>query len=255
MALIEAKYERGQLRVLMERATLKKVGRTNRILGEGVRDGAERIRTRAVRNVSGYPVSYAGGAFRVQVKTGALKGSIETEWPYGDMLTARVLVNGSHTSTSNVGGYHGKPVPVSRYAAAIEYGHREIDLKKTMQGKTVPFFGARAQNAQGPYAATGLKKTDYLTMGSDGILDQKSSYRSQTLDQKLRALGKGPMHFQRKKTGSGGAYFIAFRKVGKTGWIIPAAKPRPFMAAAAQASTGDVQRIIGGKVRAVLAEG
>jgi hypothetical protein len=252
MPLIEARYDHGQLTALMQRATLKRIGRNNRMLGEGVRDGAERIRTRAVRNVSGYPVTYTGGAFRVQVKSGALKGALETEWPYGDSLTARVFVNGAHTSLSNTGGYIGRPVPVSRYAAAIEHGHGEIDLKKTMLGKTVPFFGARAQNAQGAYAATGLRKTDFFTFSGDGI-KIGSGYQSESLNAKLAAKRKGPMVFDRKRTASGSSYFIAFRKVGKTGWIIPEAKPRPFMAAAAKASTVDVQRIIGRKVRAVLA--
>ncbi len=255
MPLIEARYDHGQLTALMQRATLKRIGANNRALGEGVRDSAERIRTRAVRNVSGYPVTFTGGAFRVQVKTGALKGAMETEWPYGDALTARVFVNGSHTSTSNTGGYPGKPVPVSRYAAAIEYGHKEIDLKKSMLGKTVPFFGARAQNAVGAYAATGLRKTMYLTGDSEGVLTERHAYKSLSFDAKLRAKGKQPMNFARKRTASGGAYFIAFRKVGKKGWIIPEAKPRPFMAAAAQASTVDVQRIIGRKVRDILAGG
>ena len=254
MAHIEARYERGSLQVLMKRATLTQLGGGNRVLGEGVRDGAEKIRQRAVRNVSGYPVTYTGGAFVVRVKTGALKGAMETEWPFTSQWTARVFVNGTHTSTSNTGGYPGKPVPVSRYAGAIERGHKEIDLKKTMLGKTVPFFGARALNPSGPYSATGLRKTEYLTEGSDGVLKRASSYRSESLEQKLRSQGKSPMNFDRKRTASGGSYFIAFRKVGKKGWIIPEAKPRPFMDAAAQASTQDVRRIIGGKVRVVLAE-
>lgn len=237
MALITARYERGTLQVLMERATLAKVGRGNRVLGEGVRDAAEKIRQRAVRNVSGYPVSYTGGSFVVKVVTGALKGAIETEWPYQDMLSARIFVNGAHTSTTNVGGYPGKPVPVSRYAGAIERGHGEIDLKKTMMGKTVPFFGARSQSATGPYTERGL-----VAIG-------KKSYISKVPGKK-----KTLLVYTRKRTASGGSYFISFRKVGKKGWIIPAAKPRPFMAAAAQGATQDVRRIIGGKVRAVLAE-
>jgi hypothetical protein len=244
MALIEARYERGQLQVLMKRATLASIGRDNRVLGEGVRDAAEKIRQRAVRNVSGYPVNYAGGAFVVKVVTGALKGAMETEWPYRDLLAARIFVNGAHTSTTNIGGYPGKPVPVSRYAAAIEHGHGEIDLKKTMMGKTIPFFGARAQGAQGPYSATGLKA---VPLGA-GV------FSSTRLNRKLAAKGKRPMYFNRKRTASGGSYFLSFRKVGKKGWIIPAAKPRPFMAAAAQGSAVDVRRIIGSKVRAVLAE-
>lgn len=237
MALITAKYERGQLSVLMQRATLARIGRDNRALGEGVRDAAEKIRQRAVRNVSGYPVSYTGGSFVVKVVTGALKASLETEWPYGDILTARVFVNGTHTSVSNTGGYPGKPVPVSRYAGSIERGHGEIDLKKTMMGKTVPFFGARAQNATGPYAERGL-----VAVGRNQYISKTPTAR------------KSLLVFNRKRTASGGSYFITYRKVGKTGWIIPAAKPRPFVAAAAQGATVDVRRIIGGKVRGILTE-
>lgn len=266
MALIEARYEHGQLTTLMRRATLRQIGaKGERALGEGIRDGAEKVRQRAVRNVSGYPVNYTGGAFRVQVKTGALKGAIESEWPYGDHLTARVFVNGSHTSTSSTGGYMGKPTPVSKYAASIEHGHREIDLKKTMMGKTVPFFGARSSSARGPFAATGLREVKHFTLtptpgglgfgGSDQVMNVGSAWHSDRLDKKLHDRGKRSMAFARKRTSSGGSYFIAFRKVGKKGWIIPEAKPRPFMAAAASASRDDVRRLIGGKVRSILAEG
>lgn len=230
--MITAKYEHGEVRVLLGgHAQLA----NSRALGEGVRDGAEKIRQRAVRNVSGFPVSYTGGAFVVRVKTGALKGAIETEWPYGNQLTARIFVNGTHTSTSSTGGYPSKPVPVSRYAGAIERGHKEIDLKKTMLGKTVPFFGARAMNAKGPYTETGL-----VSVG-------KSQFISRTPDARRK-----PLIYSRRRTASGGSYFIAFRKVGKKGWIIPAAKPRPFMAAAGAGSVREVQVAIGRKVRPAL---
>lgn len=203
------------------------------LIGLGIRDSAEKIRTRAIRNVSGYPVSYEGGAFRVQVKTGALKGAIESRWPHGDLLTARVFVNGSHTSVSNTGGYPSRPVPVSRYAAAIEFGHGPIDLKKTMMGKTVPFFGARAQNAQGPYAERGLV----------------SAGGGQFISSQPRGDGKKALVYDRRRTASGGSYFIAFRKVGKKGWVIPEAKPRPFMAAARDESRPDIRRLLGARVR------
>lgn len=266
MPLITAKYERGSLQVLLERASMRRIsGRGRQVLGEGVRDGAERIRQRAVRNVSGYPVSQDGRYFRVNTSTGALKGAIEAQWPYGDTFSARVFVNGSHTSVTQIGGYTGRPTSVGRYAAAIERGHPQIDLKKTMMGKVVPFFGARAQNAKGPYAATGLRKTSTFTLaptpgglgfgGSDEVVEIHSGYQSAKLNAKLAAKGKKPMTFARKRTASGGSYFLAFRKVGKKGWIIPEAQPRPFMAAAASGSRADVQRIIGGKARQLLAEG
>ena len=126
-------------------------------IGFLVRDYAQLVRTRAVYNVSGYPVTYTGGSFVVRVRTGTLKGSLEMQWPYGSTYRARVQVNGTLTSEpGSVGGFISKPRPVSEYASAIEDGHEEIDLKKTMMGKTVPFIAARAQNARGPYAATGL---------------------------------------------------------------------------------------------------
>jgi hypothetical protein len=241
MALIEARYERGSLDVLLKRATLRKLGGAGRRqLGEGIRDTAERVRQRAVRNVSGYPVTYTGGVFVVKVRTGALKGAMEMEWPYGSEWVARVFVNGAHTSTSNIGGYPGKPVAVSKYAAAIEHGHKEIDLKQHMMGKTVPFFGARSQTATGPYAERGL-----ISIGGGQFVSRNPSGKCG---------GKQPLVYDRKRTASGGSYFITYRKVGKKGWVIPAAKPRPFMAAAALGSAPDARRLVGGRVRAVLAE-
>lgn len=237
--MLTAKFEGGSLYILLNRATLNDVGNAGRrALGEGVRDGAEKIRQRAVRNVSGYPVNQGGRSFVIRVRTGALKGALETEWPYGSEWAARVFVNGTHTSTTNIGGYPSKPVPVSRYAGSIEHGHKEVDLKKTMEGKIVPFFGARSLNAQGPYAETGL-----AAIG-------KSQYISRTPKPGTRS----PLVYDRKRTASGGSYFISFRKVGKKGWIIPEAQPRPFMQAAAEGATAEVRRAIGSKVRAMLAE-
>jgi integrase len=107
-------------------------------------------------------------------------------------------------------------------AGAIEYGHAEIDLKKTMQGKIVPFFASKSATATGPYAARGLDQ-----------IGKSNQYTSKSLNNKLQALGKANMNFTKHAgkgpTGGAGAYYISFRRVGKTGWIIPAAKPRPFM--------------------------
>jgi hypothetical protein len=199
-------------------------------LGKAVKTAGVALQTQAVRNVSGYPVVYEGGAFRVRVQTGALKGSITLQYPYGDEYKARVYVNGTHTASG--ARTFTKPKPVSDYAGAIEWGHGPIDLKKTMQGKIVPFFSARSDKATGPYAATGVRQVKSLKMGSDGVLEHETSYQSQKLNEKLAAKGKPAMRFKKIKPDTGGSYFIAFRTVGKTGWIIPAAKPRPFMKAA-----------------------
>lgn len=226
------------MRVVLERAAVNTAS-SQAALGEAVRDGVEVIRTRAVRNVSGYPVTHDGRVFRVRVQTGALKGAVESEWPYGSQFAGRVFINGAHTSVSNVGGYYSKPTPVSRYARAIEEGHGPIDLKKTMQGKTVPFFGARAQNAQGPYTERGL-----VSVGDGKFISSQP---------RAKAHGKGPLVYTRKQTRTGSAYFITFRKVGKTGWIIPAAAPRPFLAAAVGASREDVRRLVARGLRETMA--
>jgi hypothetical protein len=107
-------------------------------------------------------------------------------------LQARVFVNGTAMNP----GESPRPAsatrgPVSEYAAAIEFGHDEIDLKKTMLGKIVPFFGQGAKG-RGPYAATGLKPVD------EANTSYGSKWRSAQLDAKLQAKGKGPMAFTKK---------------------------------------------------------
>lgn len=231
--MIRFELQSNQLTVLLDRLQFE-TGAMDMHVGRGLRDTAEWVRTRAVRNVSGYPVSYEGGTFRVMVRTGALKGAIESEWPYGSPLAARVFVNGAHTSTRNVGGYNSRPVPVSQYAAAIEYGHGPIDLKKYMLGKTIPFFGARAQNARGPYTETGL-----ASIGNGLYISKNPS-------------GKRPgkqLVYKRKPTRTGSSYYIAFRKVGREGWVIPEAKPRPFMHAALAEGKTQARRLIGAQVK------
>lgn len=235
----------GKLKVLIEKMHLPANASTSLALGRLIRDAAEMVRTRAVWNVSGYPVVFEGGVFRVMVRTGALKGSMEVQWPFQTALRARVFVNGTMTATAaqQVGGFIVKAVAVSQYAGSIEWGHKEIDLKKTMLGKTVPFFASRTQNTRGPYSVRGLQA---VTPGED---QNGSMFHNVQLNAKLAAQGHGPMAFQRKAGGTstyaskgGGSYYIAFRKVGKTGWIIPEAKPRPFLKAALVNTQDNVRR-------------
>jgi len=239
--LFRVEVENNQLRVLLNTARLQLDPSQLNFLGTAIRDAAARVQARAVRNVSGTPVQYDGRVFRVVVRTGALKGAIDMQWPYQSALQARVYVNGAHTSIpENVGGYISRPVPVSKYAAAIEYGHGPIDLKQTMQGKTVPFFASRSANSTGPYSARGVTHVE------------GDMWENKPLNAKLQAQGKNPMLFQRRSTkaaysgakNGGGAYFIAFRKVGKTGWVIPAAQPRPFMRAALKQSERDTRELV-----------
>lgn len=240
----ELRIDTGALRVLIERTRGPFGGpEVAGAMSNAIRKWGELVRARAVRNVTGYPVIYDGGVFRVMVRTGTLRGSIELQWPYEGPYTARIFVNGTHMNPGSVPGVIGRGRPVSEYAAAIEFGHGEIDLKKTMLGKTVPFFGARGAKARGPYAATGLTPVEH------GREDYGTRWQSETLNRKLQARGKGPMTFEKKggnpaytgaKRGAS-TYFISFRKVGREGWVIPAAKPRPFMRAALE-GTADAGR-------------
>lgn len=235
MSAYELTINGGQAAELLNRMRLSPSSPEAGRIGRGVSAAAQIVQERAIRNVSGYPVYYEGGVFRVAVRTGTLKGAIERQWPYGTVFKARVFVNGTHTAVEQAPGMRSKPRPVSQYAAAIEYGHAEIDLKKTMKGKTVPFYGARSKSANGPYAARGLEKVD----NGPGV----GKYASVEHSMRLAEKGKPTMYFARKRTESG-AYFIAFRKVGNTGWIIPAAKPRPFMASALEGTKDKVRKTV-----------
>ena len=223
-------------------------------LQNAIRKWGMLVQARAVRNVTGYPVVYSGGVFRVMVRTGTLRGSIELQWPYEGPYAARVYVNGAHMNPGGHPGVYTKPVPVADYAAAIEFGHGEIDLKKTMLGKTVPFFAARSARARGPYAATGLAPVDARST------DYGSRWQSEAHNRKLQARGKGPMTFEKKggnpaytgaKRGAS-TYFIAFRKVGPEGWVIPEAKPRPFMRAALEGTAEQGRRMVVNDLSQVL---
>lgn len=237
-----------QLNVVLNTAQLRLDSNQLAHLGLAVRDSAARIQARAVRNVSGYPVVYDGKVFRVVVRTGALKGAIEQQWPYQGPLQARVFVNGTHTAQAyKIGEGLVRPRPVSQYAAAIEWGHDEIDLKQFMQGKTVPFFASKSAGTTGPYSVRGL-----TPVAGPGDLWENKGLNARLAHPIFNGGRHGPMYFQRRggqaaysggKKG-GGAYYIAFRKVGKKGWVIPAARPRPFMRAAGigPATQRDVRR-------------
>jgi hypothetical protein len=240
--LFRIEIQGNQLRVLLNTAKLNLSAAQLSELGTAIRDSGARVQARAVRNVSGYPVQYDGKVFRVVVRTGTLKGAIDMQWPYQSPLQARVYVNGTHTAQPiQMGGQLLRPRPVSTYAASIEYGHEEIDLKRFMQGKTVPFFASRSANSTGPFAARGLTPA-----AGPGDL-----WESTTLNAKLLRGGKKHMVFQRRvaaaydgaKKGAG-TYYIAFRKVGKKGWIIPAARARPFMRAAVRQSERDTRQLV-----------
>jgi hypothetical protein len=237
------RVEAGQLKVFVRALdTLP----SNDKLTRAIKTGAEMVRQQAVINVSGYPVTLDGNTFRVMVRTGTLKGSMEVAWPYnGSALTAKVFVNGTHTAPPAPGGY-GKPRPVSEYAGAIEWGHGPIDLKLTMMGKVVPFYASRGFKTYGPFSVRGLKPNE------EGKEDYGDFFHNPAHNAKLAAKGKAPMNFQKRggqaayeggKKG-GTAYFVAFRRVGKTGWVIPAAKPRPFMGAALRKQTKPISKII-----------
>lgn len=246
------KVEAGQLKVFIR--TLDGMASNDRLV-QAIKTGAEMVRQQAVINVSGYPVTLDGNTFRVMVRTGTLKGSIETAWPYGgSVLTAKVFVNGTMTAPPQ--GGIGRPRPVSEYAGAVEWGHREIDLKKTMLGKIVPFFASRGFKTYGPFSVRGLKPNE------EGKDDFGDYFHNPPLNAKLAAQGKNPLNFQKRGgksayeggTKGGTSYYIAFRRVGKTGWIIPQAKPRPFMRAALAKQTKPISKIVRKAVTETLQE-
>lgn len=249
------KVNSSRLRVLVERTRGPFGGpEVRQAMSDGIRQWGVLVQARAVRNVTGYPVVYDGQVFRVMVRTGTLRGAIELQYPYNGPYQARVFVNGTVTNPGAQPGGRARPTSVAEYAMAIELGHGPIDLKKTMLGKTVPFFGVKAAKSTGPYAARGLKPI------SDQHQDYGSKWRSETLDRKLAAKSKGPMVFE--KMGGNAAYqgakrgastyFISFRKVGKEGWVIPEAKPRPFMRAALEGTRETGRLMVVRKVREAL---
>lgn len=101
----------------------------------------------------------------------------------------------------------------AEYAGFVEGGHGAIDLKQTMQGKIVPL----------PVDITSAKAMQRMqAQQAKGIAGVSASGLKVT-----------------KITASTGRFMgsraVVFRRVGKTGWIIPAQAPRPFGQAAAEA--------------------
>jgi hypothetical protein len=100
--------------------------------------------------------------------------------------------------------------------------------------------GQRQERIRGPYAAGGLKPVDakHTDYGSSGAARarREAAGQGQGPDE-LHQEGRAPAY----KGSGAGTYFIAFRRVGKTGWIIPKAAPRPFMRAALE-GTADAGR-------------
>ena len=235
-------YDASHMKALIARVGLE--GPARQYLGQVVKKVGMIVQTRAIYNVTGHPfTSVFGETSIVRVRTGALRGSIELQYPYQNDLTFRVYCNGAVTSNGEkFGGFSSKPRPVRDYAWAIEMGHPKIDLKKTkLAGKTVPFFAARSASARGPYTATGL------TPVIPGQQSYGAKFQSNQFNAKLAAKGKQPMWFTKKggkstHYGGSSSYFIAFRKVGKTGWIVPLARPRPFMRTAGE-NTKDRARL------------
>ena len=230
---------------------------TNERLVRAIKTGAEMVRQQAVINVGGYPVSFDGNTFRVMVRTGALKGSIETQWPYGgNPLTAKVFVNGTYMRPADP-THNTKVISVADYAGSIEWGHKAIDLKLTMMGKVVPFFASKGFNTYGPYSVRGVKPNE------EGHEDYGDQFHNPNLNAKLAAQGKAPMNFTKRGGKSayeggkkgGTSYYIAFRRVGKTGWVIPEARPRPFMRAALVKQTKPISKIVRKAVLETLQEG
>lgn len=154
---------------------------------------ANEVRRIATTNVSGVPVTFNGKSFVVNRVTGKLARSIQIV----DMQALSATIEA-----------------MAEYSGAVEAGHKAIDLKRTMHGKTIPLtIDGRGKNAQQLKAMGAKTVQQYATTG--------------------RLMGT--------KT-------IIFRKVGSKGWIIPAALPRPFMAAAGEAISKDFSQEIGDAV-------
>src|ERR1039458_4021936 len=130
--LFKLVVENSQLQVILNRAKLRLTPAELGQVGQGLAMAAGEVQKQAVVNVTGNVVVFEGGSFKINTVTGTLRGSINMEWPYQDWLQARVYVNGTYSIEGSVrpDGSIGKSAPVSKYAASIEYGHVEIDLKK-----------------------------------------------------------------------------------------------------------------------------
>jgi hypothetical protein len=160
-----------------------------------VRDVVKRFsriaQTEATQNVSNRQVSFEGNTFVIKRQTGNLARSIQVVEV--TPLSATIIATG--------GGERGED-----YAAAVEEGHREFDLKPYLVGKTIPLV---------------------VKAGTPGAV---MTSRTATTG---RSMG-GQFVIFRRVSANSNAYFQATDR----SWIIPAAKPRPFMGAAGAAVAG-----------------
>ena len=143
------------------------------------------IQAQAVRNVSGITVEYSGGTFIINRQTGKLVRSIQILPDFGGGVLSSLVVAGAN------------------YAAAVEFGTQERDLKELLMGKVIPF----------QVKGTAKEKKEAV---ADGTATAVNKYASTGKKNRVE--------------------YIAFRKIGPNskGWIIPAQPARPFMQAAAE---------------------
>lgn len=178
----------------------RKGGELIRALQATINQYGRLMQREAVANASGRVVEFHGQHFSINRITGNLVRNIHL---VPGPLSASVVADAD-------------------YAAAVEAGHPAIDLKKFMAGKIVPLpIGSGvAASAQTFMQALGSKA--YLSTDSKGkVISTVNGLRVQN-----QYASTGKLVGQRA---------VLFRRVpvDGSGWIIPAAKPRPFLAAAA----------------------
>jgi hypothetical protein len=155
-------------------------------IGRIVEKYAHLAQAQAVQNASGITVSYSSGSFIINRQTGKLVRSIQLM----KVLPTYALVKAN-----------------AEYADAVEDGHKAIDLKPKLMGKTIPI---RLKSG-----------SSMISFGNAKEVERRSS--------------SGEII---------GSSLIIFRKVTKhsKGWIIPAARGRPFMQAAGESIAKPFQR-------------
>lgn len=134
----------------------------------------------ATQNVSNRQVNFEGSSFVIKRQTGNLARSIQVTEVTA--LTATIVASGGGDKKED-------------YAAAVEEGHREFDMKPFLMGKTVPLMVSKG--TPGAMAVPQVATTGRV-MGNKFIIFRKVGPNSK-------------------------------------GWIIPAMAARPFMAAAGAA--------------------
>jgi hypothetical protein len=174
-------------------------------MGQSIRKWGALVQARAVRNVTGYPVVYEGGVFRVKVAPARCAARSSCSGPTGPCCGPRVRQRHLHRDDDGPAATRA-PNRSPTTPAAIELGHKAIDLKQFMMGKIVPFFGARSQSARGPYAATGLEPLDPAQKATGRVAERAAQPR-------LQAKSKGPMTFTKK---GGNAAYTGAKKGAST---------------------------------------